>query len=142
MGKVYHIETISELKPSNIEGTGVFSTQKLNIGDIIITYHKIVTDEESMNSKYAHPTGAKIRRELSLPKDPSKSALIATDNSKYFNHSKANANLQKLEVTSNTMIYTVIKDINIGDELLYDYHTKESLKWDETANKITVSYSN
>jgi hypothetical protein len=112
----------TSVKPSKIQGIGVFATQKIPKGTIIWKFNPmfdIVFDEAEVKNMpeiqrdliYSH---AYFSKEI-------KKYIYCADNARFINHSKNN-NIDSVEAQTGEEGYDVAnRDIKIGEELTMNY---------------------
>ena len=116
-----------EVKNSNINNLGLFTKQPFKKGQVILKFvgkHISENEIDSLTSDKA---------DSCLEFDIRKYLLINNDNSYFINHS-CNPNCL-IKVSVNQVFLLALMDINIGDELFFDYSTTSTDSPDEYSMK-------
>lgn len=126
-----------ELRESPIQGRGAFATRRIRKGTRIIEYTGEHITQEQADERYDDEGMGRHHTFLfTLDEDTVIDAAVDGNEARFINHS-CDPNCQALIEDKKIFIYA-LKDIQLGEELVYDYAYERAEGMDEESEKIYV----
>ncbi len=126
-----------ELRQSSIQGTGAFATRRIRKGSRIIEYAGERITQDEADERYDDEAMSRHHTFLfTLDDDTVIDAAVDGNEARFINHS-CDPNCQALIEGKKIFIYA-LKDIEPGEELVYDYAYERAEGMDEESEQIYV----
>ncbi len=116
----------TKLKPSKIEGIGIFASESIKKGTIIWAFNPIIDKKITKKEFDSLPKIGREYLENYCYINKKGECILCGDNAKFFNHSES-PNTIDCQDTDNEEIPTIAsKDISIDEEIVSDYRLFDS----------------
>lgn len=123
-------EKLIEVRPSTIQGQGVFAAQRIRKGTRIIEYTGERISHEEADRRYDDASMARHHTFLfTVDEHTVIDAAVGGNEARFINHS-CDPNCETVLEGKRIFVYA-IRDIPAGAELLYDYRYEREGGWDE-----------